>query len=281
MTVHPGSTRTPSQIISDLLSRHPEAPSLQAEAIHRHALTRSSAANVSETIALAQASRLNYEELRRRLDPRRLRTFNFAAGLLVIVLLSAMLTVLDLIQLWDQFGQIGSILTALAAAAVWLTGAWLTALARRERRQPVVLAAAAAAVLLGWLLVVVHGLDRCSVVLSGMVSGFILVLAAGAAMLIGRMEPAPVLAARCRWHRAQRAHEAAVRLEHDDAEAAAVATGAWLGLVRVSALTEDDSHLADETAALAVALIEGGRVQRLMPGRSPGPGPAPRRVRVP
>lgn len=254
----PGHTRTPSQIIGELLTRHPEAPSLQAEAGHRRALARSSAANASGAFAVAQAARLGYEELRHRLDPRRLRTVNFAAGLLVMVLVSAGLTLLDIIQLSGLLGRTGSVLPALAAAAVWLTGAWLTALANGERRWPLVLSVGAPAVLLGLLLAVVHGLGRSSVLYGALVSGFIFVLAGGAAVLMARMEPASLLVARRRWHRARAAHEAAVQTQRDDIEAATVATEAWLGLVRASAVAEADEHLAHETVALAVALLESG-----------------------
>ena len=257
----PGHSRTPSQIIGELLTRHPEAASLQAEASHRGALARSSAANVRGTFAVAQAARLGYEELRHRLDPRRLRTVNFAAGLLVLVLLSAGLTLLDIIQLSGLLGRTDSVLPALAAVAVWLTGAWLTVLASRERRWPLILTVSATAVLLGLLLAVVHGLGRGGVFFGALLTGFILVIAGGAAVIMARMEPASLLAARRHWHRARAAHEAAVRTEREDIEAATVATEAWLGLVRASVITEGDEHLADETVALAVTLLESGHRQ--------------------
>jgi hypothetical protein len=259
--VLPGHTRTPSQIIGELLTRHPEAASLQAEASHRRALARSSAANVSGTFAAAQATRLGYEELRHRLDPRRLRTVNFAAGVLVLVLLGAGVALLDNIQLNGLLGRTGSVPPALAAAAVWLTGAWLTALASRERRWPLVLTAGAAAVVLGLLLAIVHGIGRGSVLYGTLATGFILVLAGGAAVLMARMESASLLVARRRWHRARAAYEAAVQTERDDSEAATVATEAWLGLVRASAVAEAHAHLTHETVALAVALLESGHLQ--------------------
>lgn len=259
----PGHTRTPSQIIGELLTGHPEAASLQAEASHRRALARSSAANVSRAFAAAQAARLGYEELWHRLDPRRLRTLDFGAGLFVLVLLAAGLTLLDAVELTGLPGGTTSVPLALAAAVVWLTGAWLTALTSRERRWPLVLAATAAAVLLGLLLAARYGLGYDTVVFGILVSVFILVLAGGAAVVMARMECASLFVARRRWHRARRAHEAAVQTEQNDVEAAAVATEAWLAMVwtRASAVADDDEHLLHETVALAVAMLESGRPQ--------------------
>jgi hypothetical protein len=236
--VLPGHTRTASQVMGELLTRHPEAASLQAEASHRRALACDSKLIVSETLAVEQAARLGYEELRHRLDPRRLHTVNFAAGMLVLILLSALPT--------------------LAATAVWLTGAWVTALAGREGRWPVVLVVGTAAVLLGAMLAGVDGLTRHSLVFAVLISAFILVFAGGAAVLMARMESASLPVARRRWHRARAAHEAAVKAERGDVEAAAVATEAWLGLVRASAVADADEDLARETVALAVALLESG-----------------------
>lgn len=257
----PGRTRTPSQIIGELLAHHPEAVSLQAEASHCRALARDSAANVSGTFAAEQAARLGYEELRHRLDARRRHTVNFAAGLLVLVLLSAGLAVLNMIQLRGQLGPTGSVLPSLAATAVWLTGAWMTGLAHREHRWPLVFTAGAAAVLLGGLLAAVHGLGRPGVLFAALVSAFILVFAGGAAVLMARMESASLLAARRRWHRARAAHGAAVQTERDDIEAAAVATEAWLGLVRSSAVAEADGHLAHAAVAMAVAFLDNGHLE--------------------
>jgi hypothetical protein len=256
--VLPGHTRTASQVMGELLTRHPEAASLQAEASHRRALACDSKLIVSETLAVEQAARLGYEELRHRLDPRRLHTVNFAAGMLVLILLSAGLTVLDTIQLSGLLGRTGSALPTLAATAVWLTGAWVTALAGREGRWPVVLVVGTAAVLLGAMLAGVDGLTRHSLVFAVLISAFILVFAGGAAVLMARMESASLPVARRRWHRARAAHEAAVKAERGDVEAAAVATEAWLGLVRASAVADADEDLARETVALAVALLESG-----------------------
>ena len=255
-------TRSPSQIIGELLAGHPEAASLQGEATHCRALARTAAANVARTFAAAQAARLAYEELRHRLDPRYLRTVDFGAGLLILALLGAGLTLLDVIELSDSLGGIAPALPALAAAAVWLTGAWVAALASREHRWPVVAATVSVAVLLGLLLAVLHGFGRHTLVAGVLVGVFILVLAAGAAVLVGRMECASLFVARRRWRRARRAHEAAARTERDDAEVAATTTEAWLGMVRVWANSlGEDERLVRETVTLAIVLLEDSRPQ--------------------
>lgn len=246
--------RTPSQVIGELLAGHPEARSLLAEAGHRAALARSSAGGTRRTFAAEQDARTGYEGLRRRLDPRGRRTVNFGAGLFLLVLLGTGLAALDDLQLSGQAGHAGSVLLALAAAAVWLTGAWLAALASRERRWPAVTALAAAAALLGSLLAVVHALGRPGPVFWALISVLVLAVTAGAAALMTRMEPATVFTARSRWHRARGAHMAAIRLEQGDIEAMHAATEAWLGLVRAwgATIAGDDKDLVDRTVTLAI-----------------------------
>jgi len=252
--------------MGELLTGHPEAASLLAEASLRRALARISAAAAGRAFAAAQAARLGYEELRHRLDPRLRHIVGFAAGLVALVLLGAGLTLLDVIEL----GGMWSLPADLAATAMWLTGAWLAAVASQERRWPLVIAGVAAAVLLSLLLMSLHGFgpgpgvpaSRESL-LSGVLAGVaLLVLVVGAAVLMAHMESASLFRARRYWHRARAAHEAAVRLEQDDQEAMAIAAEAWLGLVRTQASTvADDEHLAQETVALATALLESGRTQ--------------------
>jgi hypothetical protein len=255
---------TPSQIIGELLASHPEAASLQGEASHRQALAVCSAALVGRLFTEAQAARLGYDELRHRLDARHCHPIHFGVGLLLLVMLGAGLTMLDAFELAGS----RSVLLALAAAAVWLTLAWLAALASRERRWAPVAAIVGGAVFLGLLLVFLHGLEhdgRGGPVLGVLVGVFILVLVTGAAVLISHMEPASLLVARWRWHRARAAHKAAVQTERDDREAAVAATEAWLGLVRTqaSASAGDDGHLAHETVTLAADLLGSGRPQLL------------------
>lgn len=265
----PGHGRTPSQIISELLTSHPEAASLQGEARHCQALARISAANVSQAFAAEQAARLSYEELRHRLDPRRRRTADFGAGLLAVVLIGAGLALLDYLELGGLLGRKDSVIPALAATVVWLTGGWLAALPTRERRWPLVLAAATAGVLFGLALAVMHGTGLASLLFGILLGIFILALACGATALMARMEFATLFMARRRWHQARAAYDAAVRTEQDDAEAAAVASQAWLGLVRNRAnALADDEHLVRQTVALAVALLESGHPQLSSPLRA-------------
>jgi hypothetical protein len=89
------------------------------------------------------------------------------------------------------------------------------------------------------------------------------VLTAGAAALIAHMEPASLLVARWRWHRARTAHEEAVETEQADTQAAAIATQSWLGLVRtrVTGIAAGDEDLVHDTVALAAILLESARPQ--------------------
>lgn len=270
-----GHLRTPAQIIGELLTGHPEAASLLAEACHRRALARSSAAKVAQEFASAKAARLHYEELKHRLDPRRRRPVPFGAGLVLVIVLGAELTMLDVIELSGLLGGIRSVLPALAATGVWLTGAWLTSLVSRERRWPLMLAAIGGAVLLGLLLAILHGFDpvpgwpavrdhaRGNAVFGVLAGLFILVLVVGTAVLMAHTEPVSLMAARRGWRRARAAHEAAVRTAQKDVEAATVATEAWLSLVRAyaSAVAGGREDLVHETAELGAALLESGRPQ--------------------
>lgn len=254
----PGQMRTPAGIIGELLTGHPEAASLLAEASHCQALARGSTGYASLTFHAAQAARLGYEELRHRLDPRRVRTVNFCVGLLVLFLLGAGLTLLDAAELNGVLGQVRSILPALAAALVWLAGAWVAALASRESQRGVCIVVGAVGVLLGLLLAALGGFSHQNVLFGVLVGVFILVLASAAAVLMARMESSSLFVARQRWHRARTSHRAAARVEQGDAEAAAVATASWLGLVRTHASAFADERLVQETVALAVDLLESG-----------------------
>ena len=252
--------------MSGLLTGHPEAATLLAEASHRRALARISVAHADQAFATAQAARLGYEELRHRLDPRLRRTVGFGVGLVALVLLGAGLTLLDVIEL----GGMWSLSADLAATAMWLAGAWLAALASRERHWQLVIAGVVAAVLLSLLLMSLHGLvggpgspaSRESLLFGALVGVALFVVVVGTSVLMAHMEPGSLFWARRRWHLARAAHEAAVRLEQDDREAMAIATEAWLSLVRTQVSTvADDEHLVQETVALATALLEIGRPQ--------------------
>ena len=259
--MRPDHLPTPARIIGELLLDHPEAPSLLARATHWRSLAVWSAATTRRKLTAAQAARLACEELQHLLEPRGRHPVNFAAGLLLLLVLSAGLAILDLMEL----GGLRTVLAALAATAVWLTGAWLGAVAARQRRWTLVAALAGAGVLVGFLLVALHGVGPHPAgpavgrrAIFGVLTGaFILVLTAGAAALMAHLEPASLMVARRRWHRARAAHEAAAETEHADAQAAAIAAEAWLGLVRarVTAIAADEDHLVQATVALAAALV--------------------------
>lgn len=160
---------------------------------------------------------------------------------------------------------------ALAAAAVWLAGSWVAALATRERRRDVCLAAGIGGVLLGLLLAALRGFSQQNVLFGTLVSVLILGLASAAAVLIARMESSSLFAARWRWQRARGAHRAAVRIEQGDLEAATVATESWLGLVRTRAsVFAGDERLVQETVALAIELLESGQSHASLRRRLPG-----------
>jgi hypothetical protein len=269
--MRPDHPLTPRRILGELLLNHSEAASLLRRAIHWRSLAAWSAATARRKFAEAQDARLAYEELGHILEPRRRRRLNFAVGLLLLLVLSAGLVMLDLVEL----GGLRSVSAALAATAVWLTEAWLGTVAARRRRWTLVTAVAGAALLLGLLLVTVHGLGphlgwpaaggqlRGRIVFGVLVAALILVLTAGAAVLMAHLEPASLLAARQRWYQARAAHQAAAETAQADAQVAAIAAEAWLGLVRarVTAIAADEDHLVQATAALAAALIGNSRSQ--------------------
>jgi hypothetical protein len=264
---------TPATIIGALLTSHPEAASLLAEASHWRALAVCSAVFTRVKFTSAQAARLAYEELRHRLEPRRRHPVHFGLGLLLLLVVSAGMTMLVVIELSGWLGGSRAVLPALAATAVWLTVAWLAALAVLRRRWALVTTVIGAAVLLELLLVALHGLspppggtlagaqDHGSTVFGVLTGAFILVLTAGAAVLMAHMESPSLLQARQRWHRARAAYEQAAATHQADAETAAVAVEAWLGLARarVTEIEADDERLMHDTVALAAVLVERSR----------------------
>lgn len=273
--MQPDHQPEPTEIIGELLNDHPEAASLLGRASYSRALAVCSAVTTRLRFAAAQAARLAYEELRHQLQPRGGPRLHFGVGVLLVCVLSAGLTVLDVVELSVLLGGRRSVLPALAATAVWVTMAWLGAVAVRQLRWTLLAALAAAAVLLGMLLVAVHGLgprpgwpaggghSTGSMIFGALTGTFILVLTVGASALIAHMEPASLLVARRRWHRARTAHEKAVETERADVEAAAVAAEAWLGLVRTraTAIAAGDERLIQATVAFAATLIESSRPQ--------------------
>ncbi len=269
--MEPGRRPTPAQIIGELLFEHSEAATLLRRASHWRSLAAWSAAAARGKRAAAQAARLAYEELAHLLEPRRRHPVNFAVGLLLLLVLSAGLVMLDLVEL----GGLRSVLAALAATAVWLTGAWLGAVAARQRRWTPFAAITGVALLIGLLLMTMHGLGphpawpapgghfRGRAVFGLLIGAFILVLTAGAAALIAHLEPASLLMARQRWYRARADHQQAAATAQADAQAAGVATQSWLGLVGVwaAAVAADEDDLIKTTVAYATALVGDDRPQ--------------------
>jgi hypothetical protein len=267
--MQPDHLLTPGRILGELLLNHPEAASLLRRATHWRSLAAWLAATARRKLAAAQAARLAYEELGHLLEPRRRRPVNFAAGLLLLLVLGTGLVMLDLIEL----GGLRSVPTALAATAVWLTGAWLGAVAARQRRWTLLTAITGAALLLGLLLVTLHGFGphpgwsaagghlRGRIVPGVLIGVFILLLTAGAAVLMAYLEPASLLAARQRWYQARAAHQEAAETALADAQTAAIAAESWLGLVRarVTAIAAGEEDLVQATVVMAAALMGSGR----------------------
>ncbi len=80
---YPRRSPARSPFVGELLTSHPEAESLLAEASHCRALAVCSAVFTRVKFATAQAARLAYEELRHRLEPRRRHPVHFGVGLLL------------------------------------------------------------------------------------------------------------------------------------------------------------------------------------------------------
>ncbi len=262
---------TPSRIVGEVLTYHPEAASLLGEASHRRALAAHSTATASQALYAAQATRVCYEELRHRLDPRNRRPVHFGAGLAILAGLGAGLAVVDGLELITVLSARMAVPITVAAVAVWLTGAWLAALAAREGRRGLLAGIIAGAVVMSLLLVAIHGFMPFSnrsvpwghIAVGALLAVLIGVLAVAATVVIARMEPASVFVARRRWQRAHTMSEAAVGLEQADAEAAAIAREAWLGLIRTQASTiaaDSGTHVLQDTLTLASALQETSRV---------------------
>jgi hypothetical protein len=229
----------------------------------------------------AQAARLSAEELRHRLDPRYDRPVHFAAGLALLAAVGAGLAVLTGMEFAGTLGERTIVPATIATTALWLTGAWLIVLAKRDGRRAVSATLIGAGSVLVLFLAMLHGFGTFSgrstvwdhVGQAALPGLLICLLAASAAVLIARMEPASVLLARRRWHRARAEHAAASRLERADDEAASVAREGWLHLVRTQASTvgaEGGDYVVHDSVALASALQELGR-PRSGPahGRSP------------
>jgi hypothetical protein len=235
------------QSIGHLLRTHSEAQSLFGEAGHYRVLAEQSATAVTQAFTSMQERRLSYEELRRRLDPRRTRTIHFGVGLTLLAAMFAVLVALDAIEL---AGVLTGWMTAAAAAtaAAWIGCSWLAALAKREGQRRLLTAITAGAAAAGLLLVALHregastrradAWDRFDV--GVLVVLLIFALVAVIAVLIARMEPASLLFARRRWHRSRDEYAAAVHTHRCDAEAAVIAGQGWRSLIEIQANASTD-----------------------------------------
>jgi hypothetical protein len=227
-----------------LLATHPEAQNLFAEAGHCHVLAVQSAAVVTQTFKVMQASRLCYEELRHRLDPCRTRTIHFGVAMTLQAAIFVVLVALDAIEFTGVLTGWMAV-AAVAAAAAWSGCAWLAALAGRKGRRGLLAVITAGAATFGLLLTALHGAAagagpadmRYRLGVSVGVVLLIFALVAVASVLIRRTEPTSLLIARRRWHRARSAHEAAIRIHRSDAEAATVARQGWRSLIETQANT--------------------------------------------
>lgn len=270
---------TGSGIVGGLLAGHPEAVSLLSEATHHQGLAEHSAAEAARRLTGVQAARLAHEDLRHRLDPRHRRPLDFVTGLAVLAVIAAGVAVICAAELAGVAPAPVVAPAAPAVAAVWLTGAWLAVLAIRDGRHRMLgvlaTAGAAASLLLAALRMAVappRGPAWPAAGASVLGNVLIAVLAGGAAALIARLEPASVFRSRRAWLRARAGHRAAARLAQADAEAAAVARDAWLGLVRshgAALAGGQGERLVQDSVTFAAALAEAGRHPPGLPAAAP------------
>ncbi len=288
--------RTPSQILSDLFSRCPDAVSLLAEADHRRLLAYLSAAAARHSSLTLRVARRRLDDLERRLDPRHRRQVKARAGLATLAVIAACLLLLDAIELSGVMNA-ATLPLAVCATTTWLMAAWNGALADREARHALWTLIASGTVGLTLLIGTAHTMAVSSaraqlwdhVADSAIACALIDALTAGACALISRIEPMTVAAARASWRRARRRHRRAVRQKRLDAEAASIATETWLNLVRQHAIAAQSDFQADvrktvqAALALATALVSLGRPaesERALPcSRDRGPLCRPERRR--
>jgi hypothetical protein len=238
------------EVISRVLDGDPEGQSLHAEAGHRRTLAQQSARVAREAAANEKAARRGYEALRHRLDPRNGRTLHVAVASVALAAVAAALLGLDRIEFAGVLTGWMTTAAAAMATAAWAGCAWLAALAVREERHGRLAAIGCGAIAAGLLLAALHAVGPAAfrwpgwdpIWLSVLVILLILALVTIAAELITRTEPAPLLAARRRWHRAQQECQAAARVQRSDAEAAVVAAQNWCSLVDVYATAYAASH---------------------------------------
>ncbi len=252
------------EVVAQVLDADPEGESLLAEAGHWRTLAQQSATGAAEAGLKEKAARRYYQALRHRLDPRNRRTMHVAVASVALAAVVVALLGLDRIEFSGVL--IGWTITAAAATATaaWAGCAWLAALAIREERTARLTAIGGGAAAAGLLLAALHSVGSATLRWPGwdpvwvavLLVLVILALVTIATEIITRTEPASLLLARRRWHRAWQHYQAAARIQRSDAEAAAVATQDWCDLVDIYAMAYAASH-ADANHADAEGPADG------------------------
>jgi hypothetical protein len=255
------------RLVDGLIAADPDVESQLLAASHSHVLASSSAADARTTDQARRAARRRCETLGNIHDPRRRRHVHIAVGFAGCVLAAAALAVLNRLELRAILpGSLAAV--GLAAAGVWLGGAWCVALARRDDRRGTVMALAAAAVLLDALLSALYAVGAAGYWLAdlpGMVAALLIIgVAVAASALMEFTEPAFVANARWTWRRAEATYRQAAKVAGEDAESAAAAMTAWRTLVRSRLGVEvgGDDCLMRECLAYAASVVTAGAAAR-------------------
>ncbi len=123
-TVLSDARLTPVKIIGEVLNSYPGAESLLAAADFSQVLAAGSADRDAK-FRVTRIARHTHEELRHRLEGRRRgRPVQFAAGVLFLAVLGAVLLSLDLVELDGLLPAAEPMLLTLGVTAVWVTIAW-------------------------------------------------------------------------------------------------------------------------------------------------------------
>lgn len=250
-----------AHIVDGLIAADPEVESQLLATSHSHVLAASSAADARTANQLMRAARRRWETLRNIHDPRRRRHVHIALGSAGCVLSATALTVLNRLELHAFPGGSVTDSVVLAAAGVWLGGAWCVALARRDARRRTVVALAAAAVVLDALLAALYAVGTAVSWLAELpgIAGALLItgVAVVSSTLIEFTEPAFVASARWHWRRAEARYRRAAVVAGEDAESAAAAMTAWRTLIRARLAAEigGSDSLMRECLAYAAAIL--------------------------
>jgi hypothetical protein len=265
----PAAGPQPHQCLVDgLIAADPEVESQLLATSHSHVLAASSAADARTASEARRAARRRCETLRNVHDPRRRRHVHVALGFAGCVLAGAALIVLNRFELHAILAGSLAAAVVLAAAGVWLGGAWCVALARRDDRRRTVVALAAAAVLLDALLAALYALGAADTWLTDLPGMVVALLITGVAVVASTLmeftEPAFVASARWQWRRAEARYRRAAVVAGEDAQSAAAAMTAWLTLIRarLAAAIGGDDCLMRECLAYAASIGTAGAEAR-------------------